>query len=106
MATTAVSKTRVSKWRWILRVGVVILLASATPGVWWASSPAASAPEVQFGCPGVTVIANVDCELGVPTAFDTPPADGPAVADTTDMKGAAPWCGAEPDTTRYGCAPG
>ena len=64
------------------------LVASATHD----SSPAIA--DAEFGCDRTTVIANLDCRMGVAAAFDS--------ADDT-ASGRAPWCGAEADLTIYGC---
>jgi hypothetical protein len=74
-----------------LTVGVALALAA---GVALASAPQAAEGQAEFGCTGTLVIANVECTLGVATAFD----------ESQPTDGRAPWCGPEHDVTVYGCA--
>ena len=70
-----------------------LLLAATTVGI--ADTFPSSQFPVRFGCPGTMVIHNVDCEMGVATAFDIDLSNG-----------LAPWCDGKTDTTVYGCSDG
>lgn len=95
MRTTATSRPHRSVRRLAcLAAAVGLIVAGAIGFTTTSDSGAASNRSLEVGCDGVMVIANVRCELGVPTAFDT----------STVGYERAPWCGNGPDVTVYGCA--
>ena len=88
----------------------LIVLATSVAGI--SHAVASTKGSVMFGCPGTVVVANVDCDTGVATAFDDhqPSAYHPAanqlaidLPDHYQPADKAPWCDIRTNTTIYGC---
>ena len=82
---------------------VVAALVLALTQMGTSEAPTSSV-QVQFGCDGTMVIANVECALGVAGAFDQASPSAEEVTAASMQGERAPWCGPNHDVTMYGCA--